>query len=107
MPTGTATVARLLIEGQAPTSTVSSAKGFTPLMFAARNGDIEMAKMLIAAGANVNEPGADGTHVLPFAIVHGQDDFAMFLLEQGADPNARDRRRPRAARRGRQRRYSG
>ena len=41
----------------------------------------------IAAGVKVNETGADGTHVLPFAIVAGQADFAQFLLEQGADPN--------------------
>jgi ankyrin repeat protein len=55
-------------------------------MIAARNGDIEVAKALIAAGVNVNETGPDGTHVLPFAINVGQAPFAMFLLEQGANP---------------------
>ena len=64
----------------------STVKGFTPLMFAARNGDIETARTLIAAGVDVNAPSADGTHVLPFSIVSGQDAFALFLLEQGADP---------------------
>ena len=66
------------------TSTVA---GFTPLMFAARNGDIPMAETLIAAGVEVNDTGADGTHVLPYAIVSNQETFALFLLEQGADPN--------------------
>ena len=65
----------------------STADGFTPLLFAAHNGDIETAETLFAAGVGVNETGADGTHVLPYAIVTGQDRFALFLLEQGADPN--------------------
>lgn len=66
---------------------VSSAKGMTPLLTAARSGDIETAKLLIAAGAGVNDLGSDGTHALPFAIINGQEAFALFLLEQGADPN--------------------
>jgi ankyrin repeat protein len=79
-------IARLLIEGGANVRAASK-RGFTPLMLAARNGDIAMARMLIAAGVSVNELAPDGTHVLPFAIVAGQGPFAMFLLEQGADPN--------------------
>jgi len=66
---------------------VSSMKGMTPLLTAARSGDIEMAKLLVAAGAGVNDLGSDGTHALPFAIINGQEAFALFLLEQGADPN--------------------
>jgi ankyrin repeat protein len=61
--------------------------GFTPLLFAARNGDIEAAKVLIAAGVDVNEAGSDGTHALPLAIISAHDDFALFLLDQKADPN--------------------
>jgi uncharacterized protein len=64
----------------------ANTKSFTPLIIAARNGDIEMAKALIAAGVNVNETGPDGTHVLPYAINANQPAFAMFLLEQGANP---------------------
>ena len=47
------------------------------------------AEALIAAGVDVNTAGDDGPHVLPFAIVSGRDEFALFLLEQGADPNGR------------------
>jgi ankyrin repeat protein len=61
--------------------------GFTPLLFAARNGDLEAAKLLIAAGVDVNEAGSDGTHALPLAIISAHDDFALFLLEQKADAN--------------------
>lgn len=79
-------IARMLIEGQADIR-ASTAKGFTPLLLAARNGDLEMIKALMAAGVSVNETGSDGTHVLPFSIVNGHSDLALFLLEQGADPN--------------------
>jgi len=63
--------------------------GFSPLLFSARNGDIEAATMLIAAGVGVNEPGSDGTHALPLAVISGHDAFAEFLLAQKADANAR------------------
>jgi uncharacterized protein len=63
--------------------------GFTPLLFAARNGDIETARLLIKAGVGVNEAGSDGTEALPLAIVSAQPDFALFLLDQGANANAR------------------
>ena len=79
-------VVRLLLDAGADAA-ASTVDGFTPLMFAARIGDIETARALIAAGVDVNTPGADGTHVLPYAIVRGQDAFALFLLDAGADPN--------------------
>ncbi|TDI26455.1 MAG: hypothetical protein E2P06_02545 [Acidobacteria bacterium] len=79
------TVRLLLDRGADPAR--STTVGFSPLMFAARNGDIEMAEALIATGVDVNDTNTDGTHVLPFAIVSGQDEFALFLLEQGADPH--------------------
>lgn len=63
--------------------------GFTPLLFTARNGDIEGAKLLLAAGVDVNETGADGTHALPLAVVSGNDEYARFLLDQKADPDGR------------------
>ena len=65
----------------------STIKGFTPLMYAAQNGDIEIAEALLAAGVDLNERSNDDTHVLPFAIVSNQDTFALFLLKHGADPN--------------------
>jgi ankyrin repeat protein len=65
-----------------------STLGFSPLLFAARNGDIDAGKMLLNAGAGVDDRGADGTQALPLAIVSGQHAFALFLLDQGADPNA-------------------
>ena len=60
---------------------------FSPLIAAARNGDIETAELLLAAGAGVDETGWDGSHPLAYAVIFGQNAFAHFLLEQGADPN--------------------
>ena len=81
-------IVRALIDGGAAVS-VSTDKGFTPLMTSARQGDIELARQLIAGGASVNETGSDGTqHALPLSIMYGRYDFALFLLEQGADPDA-------------------
>ena len=60
---------------------------FSPLIAAARNGNIESAEILLAAGARVDDAGADGAHPLAYAIVAGRSAFAHFLLENGADPN--------------------
>jgi ankyrin repeat protein len=62
--------------------------GSTPLLFAARIGDIECAKLLLAASANVNDTAADGTSALVTAAFSDHGDFAAFLLDHGADPNA-------------------
>ena len=79
-------IVRVLLDAGADPH-VSTTNGFTPLLYAAGNGDIETARALIAVAVDVNETGTDDTHALPYAIVLGQDDFALFLLEQGADPN--------------------
>ena len=63
--------------------------GFTALLFAARSGDIESAKLLTAAGANVNELSADGMSPLLLSTQRGFPKFAMFLLDAGANPNLR------------------
>ena len=62
--------------------------GSTPIMFAARSGDIESARMLVAKGANVNDTEADGNTALIVAAHSGHGTLAAFLLEQGADAKA-------------------
>ena len=89
--------------------------GNTALMFAARVGDLESARHLVAAGADVDAPSAWGTTPLAIAtyadfgeqflireqtsrqivyfdrdrILPGRfSELTEFLLEQGADPNA-------------------
>ena len=61
--------------------------GNTALLFSARVGDLESAKLLIAAGADPNETAADGTSALVVGAHSGRGPVAAFLLEKGANPN--------------------
>jgi uncharacterized protein len=107
--------ARALVEHGADVHARSEG-GFTPLLFAAQQGDLEMVKMLLAAGADGNEatppptyadrfdtfalktrrmltrPSAPpgGTTALLMAAASGHEAVAIYLLERGADPNAAD-----------------
>jgi ankyrin repeat protein len=77
--------------------------GFTPLLFAAREGQIGAAQALLKAGASVNEslPGrrrgnatnrpADpetGLNAFLLAAANAHYELAALLLDAGADPNA-------------------
>lgn len=64
--------------------------GYTPLLFAARHGDVESARLLLDAGADVTETAPTGTSSLVVAAHSGHTALAMFLLKRGADPNAAD-----------------
>ena len=66
--------------------------GFTALLFAAREGALESGQALVNAKADVNLGDPDGTTPLIEAIINFHFDFAAFLLEHGADANARDSR---------------
>ena len=65
-------------------------RGSTPLLFAARHGHIENARLLLDAGADVNEKAPNGESALVLASFSGQGRLAAFLLERGADPEAAD-----------------
>jgi uncharacterized protein len=87
--------------------TANSKQGFTAIHFAARVGDLESVKLLLAAGVDVNilthaegaanrvtsqlgipkTQGALGYTPLLVAVVRGQVDLALYLLDHGADPN--------------------
>jgi ankyrin repeat protein len=122
-----ANVVATLIEAHADLQ-AHTKNGFTAMHFAAREGDLETTKLLLAAGVSVNvrsQPdaaakaqnkesspapaggaggggvafgvGARGSNVLSagstpllVATVRGQVPLALFLLDQGADPNVID-----------------
>jgi ankyrin len=61
--------------------------GDTALMFAARVGDVASAKLLVSAGANVNDADAWGVSATAMAAHAGYGELVEFLLEHDADPN--------------------
>ena len=62
--------------------------GSTALLFVARNGDLETARALLEAGADVQDTAASGTSALVVAAHSGHADLARLLLGEGADPDA-------------------
>ncbi len=88
----------------------ASKQGFTAIHFAARLGDLETVKLLLAAGVDVNfltqageassgggagggrgggggGGGTAGYTPLLVAVMRAQENVAMYLLDHGADPN--------------------
>jgi ankyrin repeat protein len=61
--------------------------GSTAILFAARSGDAESVRLLIAAGADVNDALPDGASALVVAAHSGNHDVAQLLIEKGADVN--------------------
>ncbi len=62
--------------------------GFTPLLFAARDGFVAASTALLDAGADVNQvSGADGNSPLMAAIINGHFDLARMFIDRGADVN--------------------
>jgi ankyrin repeat protein len=104
-----ADVVKLLIEHKADLQ-ARTKKGFSALHFAAREGDLDSARLLLTAGVDINirsqpapAPAAGrgggpsyeasvsaGSTPLLVATMRAHVPFALFLLEQGADPNASD-----------------
>jgi len=61
--------------------------GMTALLYAAREGHVDAALMLVEGGASINQVNADKFSPLVMAIANGHLDLANSLLERGADPN--------------------
>jgi len=67
-----------------------SKSSFTPLMFAAQQGDVDSIRTLLRAGAKLNdfEPGTVTPLIIAAAMVHV--DAVNLMLDNGADPNTAD-----------------
>jgi ankyrin repeat protein len=62
----------------------------TPLMFAAREGDLASARLLVSAGAEVNAVAGDGKDALGLAIFNGNYEVASFLVDSHSNVNRAD-----------------
>ena len=83
-------VVRALLDSGADVHARSTG-GFTPLLFAARVGDLDSIRLLLQAGADVNEKTPEGLSALLVASSSGRfEALSIFLLDQGADPNVTD-----------------
>lgn len=77
----TATIAALLTVAAWQTASANVAT-------AARDGDIDEVRKLIAAGTDVNVPEPDGTSALLWAAHQSSPDLVRLLVKAGADVNA-------------------
>jgi ankyrin repeat protein len=64
--------------------------GFTPLLYAARQGCLDCARQLVEAGAKVDLTDPDGVTPLLSALLNAHFDTAKYLLEAGAMVNKWD-----------------
>ena len=79
--------------GEAPARSRSAGRdrslfGWTPLLFAARQGEIGSIEALLGAGADIDETLPDGTSALVTAVQGLNYEAAAFLAKHGIDPNA-------------------
>src|SRR5262245_2009335 len=64
--------------------------GLTPLLYAARDGRLESARILLTAGAKLAETDPNGITPLLMAITNNHMNVARFAIDQGADVNVVD-----------------
>ena len=65
--------------------------GVTPLVFSARQGDIESARIMLDHGADVNQQTEGGWTALLAAVQNRYYKLAALLLERGADPRIQNK----------------
>jgi len=61
--------------------------GVTPLILAARQGNLDAVKALADSGADLNKPSGDGSSAMVVAVQNGHYDVARYLVEKGANVN--------------------
>ena len=62
----------------------------SPLLYAARDGYLDIAALLIRAGADIEQAEANNISPLLMTLINGHMSLANLLLDQGADVNSDD-----------------
>jgi ankyrin repeat protein len=80
---------KLLAEGASPL--VENSKGWPPLVLAVKAPNLDLVKLLVENGADVNARGSatNGSTVFSFAAEGGSFEVMDYLLEKGADINGK------------------
>ena len=73
-----------------PRAVYRPAGGLTPLLYAAREGCVECAALLVGGGADIKLADPEGISPLVMAVINMQFDLAAELIRRGADPNKWD-----------------
>jgi ankyrin len=73
-----------------PRAIYRPAGGFTPLLYAAREGCVECARHLIEGGAAIDLADPEQISPLLMAVLNGHFDLAAYLIKAGANPGKWD-----------------
>lgn len=84
---GQTELAKTLLQAGASPNLPSTLLLHTPLMEAARTGDIVLAKLLLQKGADIHARSDSGMTALHFAAAESTPKMVKLLLAQGATPN--------------------
>lgn len=84
---GQTELAKTLLQAGATPNLPSTLLLHTPLMEAARTGDVVLAKLLLQKGADIHACSDSGMTALHFAAAESTPEMVKLLLEQGATPN--------------------
>lgn len=78
--------------GALDVNAAESGNGWAALHYAAANGFLAVMDVLVRAGnADIEIQAVGGYRPLHYASIQGHTGAVTYLLDQGADPNARDR----------------
>ncbi len=80
----------MTVNGYSAVISATPLGSYTPLLFAARVGDLETTKLLLAKGAEINWASPEDGTALLIASAGGYEELAMHLVDRGADPNMMD-----------------
>ena len=81
--------AREIISASPVLLSVRNERGSTPLILAAYLGDVAMTKVLVEAGADLNETDQAGTALMG-ASFKGNTEVVRYLLSAGADKSLKN-----------------
>merc|ERR1712046_74298 len=79
-------VVRALLSWKATANEIDS-NGWTPLLWAANKNSVELCRILLRGGADVNHQGHEGSTALRIACRSGDVDMVNVLLAERADPD--------------------